>query len=121
VDFDLRQSVRTAEGQQVPGDAFSLRIFKSRNYHVAYVLSAERMLPIPEGDISAADRNGVVLSAAYDPQGYAPALVQLRENVDDTTCAAIRKDVAPRLFSKVGLPKAGIRFARPDDVDCRDP
>lgn len=105
-DFQLRQSVRTATGQVVPGEAFDLGIFASPNYKLRWVLNPSRRIPVPLEAIRAVDKDGLVALATYDANGRDPAVFHLLDNLDHDACMAFLKDMAPRILAEAKIKAA---------------
>lgn len=117
-DFQLRQSVRTAAGEIIPGEALDLQIFYSRNGVEGWTLDRARLVLIPPSLVAAVDTAGLVSSATYDPTGVSPAFFTLREDPAALACEAFLKDVAPRILDSIGMPPKDIEVHGPSGRAC---
>lgn len=105
-DFQLRQSVRTATGDVIAGEALDLGIFVSPNYKLAWVLNPERRIPVPIEAITAVDKAGIVALASYDASGREAVIFDVPGDMDEDACMAFLKDVAPRILAEAKIETA---------------
>jgi hypothetical protein len=118
-DFELRQSVRIASGDLVPGETFALQIFKARNDLIGYVPPTAEMMPMPQGDISAVDSDGLIESVSFDPGRRQAASFVLTRTLDEAACEDFLASLAPRVLESVGgVPEGGIQSTAPDGSYC---
>ncbi len=117
-DFQLRQSVRLADGQVIPGEAFDLGIFASPNYQLRWVLNPSRRVPVPIEAIKAVDKDGLVALVTYDANGRESAVFHVLDNLDHDACMAFLKDVAPRILAEAKIKAATMEVDQSVGMGC---
>ncbi|MEZ5997963.1 MAG: toll/interleukin-1 receptor domain-containing protein [Hyphomonas sp.] len=95
--FRLVQRARTASGEVVQGEAFSLDIFVPKTVHSWFALDPKRFLPFPERALEGITNREYILTAEYDPQGASGAKILLSEDIGPDACKAMSDAIAERL------------------------
>ena len=118
-DFELRQSVRIASGDLVPGETFALQVFKARKDLIGYVPPTAEMMPMPQEDVATVDADGLIESVSFDPGRRQAASFMLTRTLDDAACEDFLANLAPRVLASVGgVPEGGIQSTAPDGAYC---
>ena len=112
--FELRQKVRTSTGEVISGEALNLEVFAPRYIDMPYRQAPGVLVLIPQDDLRAIDKAGLIESGVLDPQGVQGMTLLLNGNADDATCTKVRDELGPAILKRLGAREMAVTASGAD-------